>query len=238
MNKAQLNNVDHNALRLARRYSAELGHCVNQLLLVPSEFEEAQRDYPILFRRDANGAFQAVALLGLDRGENLFLADEIWNARYIPAIVRREPFFLAETEDDRGDSTLATFIDLEDPRISDDEGEPLFLPLGGNAPLLDDVFSALRTLQEGLLQARAMFTLFTEFRLLQPVNVQVKLGDGLEYRIADVFSIDAGELSSLSGERLERLHRSDFLAHALFARSSLANMSRLIELKTEKLANG
>ena len=97
---------------------------------------------------------------------------------------------------------------------------------------------ALRTVHEGLLQAQAMFALFAEMELLQPLNVQVQFGDGLEYRIPDVFSIDAGELSSLSGEKLELLHRSGFLAHAIFARSSLSNMNRLIQLKAEKLANG
>jgi len=238
MNKVQLNNVDHSGLRLKCRHSAELGHSVNQLLLVPSEFEQAQREYPILFRRDADGEFQAVALLGLDRGENLFLSNERWNARYIPAIVRREPFFLAETEGDYGDSTLATFVDLDDPRLGDDDGEPLFLPLGGNSPSLDGALSALRAVQEGLLEAQAMFALFAELGLLQPVNLQMQLGDGLEYRIPDVFSIDAALLSSLSSEKLERLHRSGFLPHAIFARSSLANINRLIELKGEKLANG
>ena len=238
MNAVQLNNVDHCELRLARRYSAELGHSVNQLLLTPDEFEEAQREYPILFRRDADGAFQAVVLLGLDRGENLFLSNETWSARYIPAIVRREPFLLGESDGDTIDSGLATFVDLDDPRIGRGDGEPLFLPLGGNSPCLKEAEMALRTVHEGLLQAQAMFALFAEMELLQPLNVQVQFGDGLEYRIPDVFSIDAGELSSLSGEKLELLHRSGFLAHAIFARSSLSNMNRLIQLKAEKLANG
>jgi hypothetical protein len=238
MNKVQLNNIDHGGLRLSRRYSAELGHSVNQLLLVPSEFENAQREYPILFRCDADGEFQAVALLGFDRGENLFLVNETWSARYIPAIVRREPFLLGESERDTIESGLATFVDLDDPRVGEGDGEPLFLPRGGNSPLLDQALSALRTVHEGLLQRQAMFALFAELDLLQPMNVQVQLGDGLEYRIPEVFSIDVGQLSSLSGEKLERLHKSSFLPHAIFARSSLANINRLIELKAEKLANG
>ena len=159
MNSVQLNNVDHHALRVTRRYSAEFGHSVNQLLLVPSEFEEAQRDYPILFRRDSEGEFQAVALLGLDRGENLFLQDERWSARYLPATIRHGPFFLGAANDD-SDTALATFIDLEDPRVGHGEGEPLFRPLGGNTPFLDEVIAALRTVRDGLAQARAMFATF------------------------------------------------------------------------------
>jgi len=238
MKNVQLNNVDHSELRLDRRYSAELGHSVNQLLLVPAEFEEAQREYPILFRRDPEGAFQAVALLGLDRGENLFLSGETWNARYKPAVVRREPFFLGEADDDAAGNSLTVFFDLDDARVGDEHGEPLYLPLGGNTPLLDEALSALRAVQEGMLQAGAMFALFAELDLLQPMNLLVQLGEGLEYRIPEVFSIDNRQLSSLSGQKLERLLRSGFLPHAIFARSSLANMNRLIELKARKLADG
>jgi hypothetical protein len=43
------------------------------VLVFPTEFEALQREYPILFRRGRQRRLQAVALLGLDRDENLFL---------------------------------------------------------------------------------------------------------------------------------------------------------------------
>src|SRR5439155_25882085 len=79
-----LDNVEHAQLRVDERAAPE-SVAVNQALVVPSEFEQLQREYPILFRRDADGEFQAVSILGLDRGENLFLSDGEWAARYIPA---------------------------------------------------------------------------------------------------------------------------------------------------------
>ena len=40
----------------------------------PTEFAELQREYPIFLRKDHdNGDWQAVALLGFDQHENLFL---------------------------------------------------------------------------------------------------------------------------------------------------------------------
>ena len=56
---------------------------------------------PILFRRDADGGFQAVAILGLDRGENLFLSEGDWTARYVPATLRRGPLFLGVGDQDQ-----------------------------------------------------------------------------------------------------------------------------------------
>jgi hypothetical protein len=57
--------------------------------VLPTEFEEVQREYPILIRKDPSGDYQAVALLGLDRDENLFLDETGWNARYVPAVQQR-----------------------------------------------------------------------------------------------------------------------------------------------------
>ncbi|HWU95850.1 MAG TPA: SapC family protein, partial [Sphingomonas sp.] len=47
-----LDNVAHADLRVALRHGAAYGDAVNQTLVFPTEFAEAQREFPILFRRD------------------------------------------------------------------------------------------------------------------------------------------------------------------------------------------
>ncbi len=81
-----LDNVDHADLRVAIRHGAAFGDAVNQLLVMPGEFEELQREFPILFRRggDADAPWYAVVLTGFDQDENLFLADGGWTTRAVP----------------------------------------------------------------------------------------------------------------------------------------------------------
>lgn len=230
--RVALDNVEHARLRLIDRPSAD--GAVNQALVVPPEFEQVQREYPILFRRDEDGEFQAVAILGLDRGENLFLSDGLWTTRYIPATLRRGPFFLGVSDDGQNsDATL--IIDLDDERISEKEGEPLFLPHGGTTPALRKAADALRIVHEGLQQSEAMFALFADLGLIAPVDIDVDLGDGTHYRLADFFTVSADALGTLGGEALERLNRAGFLTAAIHARASLANINRVVELKTRKL---
>lgn len=83
MNRVLLNNVDHADLRVIAAHGVAFGDGVNQTLLLPTEFEAAQREYPILIRKDPSGGYHAVALLGLDRDENLFLDETGWRARYV-----------------------------------------------------------------------------------------------------------------------------------------------------------
>jgi hypothetical protein len=91
MNPVLVNNIDHADLHVAIRAGADYGDSVNQMPIFPSEFEEAQRSFPIVFRRGDAGV-QAFVLLGLDRDENLFLSGDRWTSAYVPAIQRRGPF--------------------------------------------------------------------------------------------------------------------------------------------------
>lgn len=232
--RVPLDNVEHAQLRLVDGPAPEWR--VNQALVVPNEFEQLQREYPILFRRDEAGEFQGVAILGLDRGDNLFLSNGEWAGRYIPATLRRGPFFLGIADEGEA-SNGALLIDLDDDRVSETEGEPLFLPLGGASPMLQEAAEALRTVHEGMAQCHAMFALFAELGLIAPVDIDIDLGDGTHYRLSDFFTVSAEGLAALAGEGLERLNRARYLTAAIHARSSLGNINRLVELQTRKIAN-
>ena len=231
--RVQLDNVDHQHLRVIDRASSE--QSINQALVVPSEFEQLQREYPILFRRDADGQFQSVAILGLDRGENLFLSDDEWLTRYVPATLRRGPLFLGVGDEGQpGDAAI--LIDLDDPRVSESEGEPLFLPHGGAGSFLQQAAEALQIVHEGLARSRAMFALFAELDLIAPVEISAEIDDGTCYRLDNFLTISVEQFAALPGAGLEQLSRAGFLAAAVHTRSSLANINRLIELKTDKIA--
>jgi hypothetical protein len=88
--------------------------------VLPTEFEAVQREYPILLRKDPSGDYQAVALLGLDRDENLFLEGENWRGtRYVPAVQQRGAFSIAlQDSGDGSEPTPMIHVDLDHPRVS------------------------------------------------------------------------------------------------------------------------
>ncbi|OYX00093.1 MAG: peptide ABC transporter permease [Caulobacter vibrioides] len=237
MNRVLLNNVDHADLRVIAAHGVAFGDGVNQTLLLPTEFEAAQREYPILIRKDAAGAYQAVALLGLDRDENLFLDETGWNARYIPAVQRRGPFSIALQRDERGGEPRPMIhVDLDHPRISA-EGEPLFLSAGGNSPYLQSVSQTLGQIHDGLEIAGPMFAAFEQFALIEPIDIEIKLDDSTSYAVPDVYTIAPDRLNALSGEALERLHQSGLLRAAQWIVSSMGNIEDLIARKNRRRAS-
>ena len=149
--------------------------------------------------------------LGLDADENLFLGGGEWQARYVPAVRQRGPFMIGFQErDDDGEIVREPMIhvDLDHPRISRTEGQPLFRDHGGNSPYLDHLIRVLRVIHDGLAVTDAMFAAFEESGLIEPVMLQITLDDTTRYDLPDCFTISAQRLATLDGATLERLHRS------------------------------
>jgi len=232
---ALLDNVEHHDLRIVTQASATSGDNVNLALVVPAEFAEVQREYPILFRQTDQGGFQAFALLGLETDENLYLGDNGWNARYIPAIQARGPFSIGLRDTGNGQGEPMIMIDTAHPRVSREHGEPLFLAHGGNAPALERAVNALKTLHAGMAASDAMFAAFHAAGLLAPVNIEIKLEDGTTYALPDFISISQEALARLDAATLENLNRSGFLALAFCVIHSTGNIRRLIDMKTRRL---
>jgi hypothetical protein len=174
-----------------------------------------------------------VALLGLERDENLFLDHTGWSARYVPAVQRRGPFSIALQRD--GDGTRPMIhVDLDHPRVSRDDGERLFLPAGGNAPYLQGVNQTLGQIHDGLEVAGPMFAAFEELGLIEPIDIEIKLDDQTTYDIPGVFTLAPDRLAAVSGEALQRLHQSGLLQAAQWIVSSLGNIEALVARKARR----
>lgn len=222
-----LNNVDHRDLRVAIGHGARFGDAVNQAVVFPTEFEALQRDYAIVLRRNEEGAYRAMVLLGLYAGENLYLSEGRWDARYVPALHARGPFSIGVAGE--GDEPMV-HVDLDHPRIGP-EGEPVFLEHGGQAPLLDHATEVLRTIYDGHRMIERMIGEWSALDLIAPVTLQLDLDEERRVNVPDCHTIDTARLAALDAAALERLHRAGLLRPAFFLAASLGNVSHLLDRK-------
>lgn len=243
-NHAILNNVDHKHLRVITARGAAYGDAVMSALTFPAEFRELQAYYPIVFAKNADGtAFDALALFGFQSGENLFLEERDgtarWDAPAIPLSIERQPFLIG-----RGGEELSIHVDLDHPRVSPSEsadaganlGESLFLTYGGTTEYLERIASVLRTLHDGLDDARNFSAALIELELLESFVVDIELDDGSQNRLGGFYTINEERLRALSGERLERLSRTGYLQAIWMAVASLSQFRALIDRKNRSMA--
>jgi len=235
---ALLNNVDHKDTRVITERSARYGDAVMFAMVFPFEFRSVQAFYPILFHRDQRGEMYPVALFGFEAGENLFLDDSGWHARYVPAMIRRQPFligFEAATKQGEGEQRRMLSLDMAHPRVSKERGEPLFQPLGGRTPFLEEMAALLETIYQGAELNKKFVQALQELGLIEYVTFDIALADGSRNQLLGFFAIDEEKVRGLSGEVLGQLSSSGFLMPLFMMLASTANVRTLVEMKNSRL---
>jgi len=234
-NVAILDNIQHQNLKVKLERGELYGDHVNQVLVFPNEFRELQREYPILFRKSDVGQFHAVALLGLDRDENLYLSETGWRARYIPASQARGPFSIGmqAPKDGSAPAEPKVQIDLDHPALSEDEGFPLFKDQGGYSRYLEHILQILRTVHDGVGLSPAFFETLEKYALIEPITLEVKVSETMQYSVPGVYSISQEKLQDLPADDLAQLHKDGTLAVCYWALASLDNIHKIVDWKRD-----
>ena len=79
-----------------------------------------------------------------------------------------------------------------------------------------------------------MFAAFEAAGLIEPVAIDITVGEGDRYDLDGVHTLSRERLDRLDGAALDALHRAGWLFAAIQAVSSLGNIEHLIALKTAK----
>ncbi len=233
-----LNNLSHGHLRVSSRFGDDYGDGVGMVEAFPTEFAEMQREYPIFLRKDPDGSWHAVALLGFGPSENLYVRDGAWHANYLPAVIARGPFLIGFQEqmvDGQLRNEPVIHVDLDHPRLRDGHGHPVFAPQGGNSPYLEKVLRVLRGIHAGVEGARRMYPDLDRLGLIQPVALDVKFDDAHQVNLTGLYSIDRDRLAALDADQVYSLHTAGWLEGIYLLLSSLHNVPRLIAEKQRRL---
>ena len=228
-----LNKEKHRQLRVRTGYSPALGDAVMYVMTYPMEFRDIQSCYPILFTKDPNtGGFFGAAILGFEADQNLFLNDDGWDALYIPAAIRRQPFLIA-TGGEGGKETSMVSLDLDHPRVSQDEGEALFDNDGAPTEFLNQRIALLDQLHRGLQHSKGFIDALLQHELLEQITLDVAFKDGSKKSLQGFYTIAEERLYQLKGDVLESLNASGYLQPVFMAVASLSRMRDVIERRNK-----
>ena len=219
-----LDRAKHRRRRVRPGTSFAFARKANSLVLAAAEFAEACKEYAIVFTRGSSGVIP-VAMLGLRARENLFIAEDgSWDARYVPAFVRRYPFVLAALPG----QSLAVCIDEAYEGVNDTEGEPLFDEKGQDTPFLRNALDFLTACQREHLRTEAFCKRLDEAGLLTEMNARADLVDGRSFAMQGLLVVDEKKLLALPDVAALGLFRSGELGLVAMHLLSLSNMQRLV----------
>jgi hypothetical protein len=237
-NHILLNNVDHQDLRINTARSAALGDNVMSCIAYHGEFRNLQAHFPIVFASDNQaGATNAMALMGLERGENLFLSSAGWEVPYVPMAMEMQPFLIGYSVSGGGQPQTVIHIDMESPRVGS-EGEPVFLPMGGNTPYLEHVIGYLNQMHQGHEGSADFVAALEKYDLLEPFALDMQLVDGSSGRLSGYLTINEEKLSELGADALADLNGTGYLQAIYMVIASLSKLPELIHRKNARIAAG
>lgn len=238
-NNVLLNSIDHQHLKVITDHSPAYGDDLWYSPTFPGEFRSVQAYYPIFFNKDPNtGKFFAIALFGFEEQENLFLKDNKWQAGYIPLTVARQPFLIGVqkiNEDGVEKEQRVLHIDLDNPRVNQLQGEPLFLTHGGNSPYLDRAADMLEVIHHGFADSAGFIDCLLEHELLETFTLDITLNDDTKYQMLGFYTINEDKLNDLDGEILAKLHAQGYLQAIYMTIASQANIRTLMNKKNQLL---
>jgi hypothetical protein len=225
----------HKTLGYVEKYGSEFGHQVGAVVIMPNEFAKAQREYPILFRKDSEtGRFLPVVLLGFKEHENLFLEKAGWNARYIPLAVRQGPFLIG-LQQQEAEHRLAIYADLNDSRIQQNAAPALFNADGHASATLNEIRDILSARHKGSELLDPMIDAFLKYDLLERVMLEIDLSDGATIKFDAGYTVHIEKLMGLESAAVVDLHKSGFLSLAYNVADSVNNIQGLIDIKNASM---
>jgi hypothetical protein len=222
-----LNKETHRSLKVDTRASAAYGDGRRFTPVMVSEFAQLAIHYPILFSKDANtGLFYCGAMLGFDEGENLFLQEWTEGEFYRPLTLQRGPFYAQGRE---------IAIDLEDPRVGAEGGQPIFTEHGQPTKFLQSIIWAFQDLAPGLETTRIFVARLTELHLIEPIDIEVECGDGSMRRCVGLYTVNQETLTGLPDPQVLELFRRGYLWLIHLMLVSLKNFPLMARKKNSRV---
>lgn len=227
-NVVPLSSERHLNWRLKPVESYSFASEINFVPILAAEFLQASSVYPIVFVGGGDQAPMPVAVLSLQQDKNSFIKDhDHWDARYIPAFVRRYPFVFSRSQDQ---TQYFLCIDEDYAGFSEgSEGEPLFQPDGNPTDFTSKTLDFLSQYQAEFQRTEQFAARLQSLNLLDRKQVSSTDPDsGSEkLRLSGFYTVDRSRLGTLLNEPTVELVRSgdyELICHHL---ASLSNFTQL-----------
>jgi hypothetical protein len=236
-----LDQQEHANLKVKTERAEALGDRVQYVMTFPFEFRNIQAHYPIFFQKDADtGAFFPLALLGFESDENLFLSEQGWSVPYVPVMIKRQPFLIGfqGDENDPEVRTPVVSLDMDNPRVNESEGEPLFLEHGGHSEFLQNISGTLELIHQGNEHSKKFVQALIDNDLLESVTLNVELNDGSDNQLLGYYTVNENTVQQLSAEKLGELNEQGFLQPIFMIIASHSCLRNLIDEKNSRRAKG
>ena len=224
----------HKEWAIAPTGDYEFAGKTNSVPVMAVEFAKVAAEYALVFAGDKERIMPA-AILGMQNDANLFVDDDgKWDAKYIPAFVRRYPFVFSSGDDGKrftlclDEDYAGVNQEARGNRIFDDEGE--------RTDYLTGVLEFLKEYQIEYNRTQLFCDKLMELDLLEPMQAQIKLASGKEMSLTGFQAVSREKLNELPPDTLAALAKTGALELIYIQLFSMKNFSEMTERLAKSLS--
>jgi hypothetical protein len=209
---------------------------LNAVFVSAAEMPQIAGEYAIFFiNAGQNGQggvdYAPIAVLGLAKGENLYLDGGRWRATALPAQLAMYPLCVARVDAER----YAVCVDESWPGVAaGGPGQRLFGDDGAPTEFTRRMQAALEKMEGQIDQTRAVGRRLAELDLLRQRRFDATLPDGRKIAVDGFYMVDEERVKALTDAQIVALQREGLLGliHAHWISSG--HMRRLIQWRLER----
>lgn len=229
----------HRRHRLERLTDYSIAGDVHAVPVTATEFPHAALEFPLVFvatgGRDSGGrpAMTPVALLGLRHGENLYLDGGRWDARYVPAYLRRYPFLTATMPGTGGVNVL---VDEAWSGFGEQSGEPLFEADDVPAPALKQAMDFLERYEHEAERTKAFCERLGRLGVLKEMKADATFPNGDKISVDGFHTVDEERLRAFPDDTVLELWHTGVLMLIQMHLVSIVNIRHLVNRQAARVA--
>jgi len=222
----------HQNIKVANQ--RDLSHLANQHIVPINarEFAQASTSYPVVIVKDPESPrFRSVVMLGLEAGENLYYAEDKWNAIYVPQSASMVPFVLGL--DPEKEKTLTACVDLDSPFVGEDKENALFDAEGNDTEYFKNIQESLGRLYDNEVANENFIKELNDNDLLMELELQIGFSNNESKKLVGLYGIDEEKLQNLSDDKVLDFHKRGIFVpiHAMLG--SVGQVNRLAQLRNQ-----
>ena len=204
-----LNQEQHSGLKLATKPNYNFAKGLSSIVLSSSEFASAALHYPIVFA-EQNGKMTAFAVMGYKQGENVYVSPKgEWREDYyIPAFVRRYPFILSSSENEK---TLSLCIDSNSSLLDGKSGDAIYAE-GKPSATAQRAVNFCKLFHDEMQGTNKLLTQIADTDILDGRSADITLPGGGKSAVTGFMAVNERKLMELDADTLIGLRNSGALS--------------------------
>lgn len=187
-------------------------------------------NFPVVFSADQNSTLMTLVSLGAD---NLAINSEgKWITQYVPSALRKYPFQLASTKENKDNKVI--LIDEDSDIFSTSTGNPLFDNDAKQSQTLENAIKFLTSHEQQMTITNNITKIIAQSGILEDREIAVGEGDDKKILVNGFKVVDKEKLNKLSDDILAKWVRDGIITFIDAHLKSLENIQQLFNIAHQR----